>query len=225
MKPAKYFIAIATIALASTAFATSIYTGTLSDAKYQLCFTPSEKSNECTNMLVSAIGKAKDNIIVQAYSFTSAPIVKALIDANKRGVKVVTLIDKSNISSKYSVVRTLTNAKISVYVDYKPAIAHNKVMIIDGNEVVTGSFNFTQSAQKRNAENLLIIDDKTLASEYKANFNNRMAASQSLPEYCETTGKCKSWWETVKSSSASVYEKTKQESVSGWNKLKDWWNS
>ncbi|GGF91773.1 MULTISPECIES: phospholipase D family nuclease [Cysteiniphilum] len=203
----------------------SEYTGALSGAKYQLCFTPSQTAMQCTDMLTNAIGKAKSNIIVQAYSFTSAPIVKALLEAHKRGVKIVALIDKSNITSKYSVVRTLTNANIPVYVDYKPAIAHNKVMIIDGKEVVTGSFNFTKSAQVRNAENLLIIDDAKLASQYKANFSNRMVESQSLPEYCESTGKCKTWWDTVKSSSASVYEKTKQESSEAWRKVKDWWSS
>ncbi len=201
------------------------YTGILSGAKYQLCFTPSQTAMQCTEMVTNAIAKAKDNIIVQAYSFTSAPIVKALIDAHERGVKIVALVDKSNITSKYSVAGTLTNANIPVYVDYKPAIAHNKVMIIDGKEVVTGSFNFTKSAQVRNAENLLIVDDAKLASQYKANFNSRMAESQSLPEYCESSGKCKSWWDEVKSSSASVYEKTKQESTEAWQKVKDWWNS
>ena len=215
--------------MVSSAFAKAVvpseYTGILASAKYQLCFTPSQTTMQCTDMLTNEIGKAKDNIIVQAYSFTSAPIVKALIEAQKRGVKIVALIDKSNITSKYSVVRTLTNANIPVYVDYKPAIAHNKVMIIDSKEVVTGSFNFTKSAQVRNAENLLIIDDAKLASQYKANFNSRMAVSQSLPEYCESTGKCKSWWDTVKSSSASIYEKTKQESTEAWQKVKDWWNS
>jgi phospholipase D len=225
----KFTITLTLVITAPCSFAKSSvpseYVGTLSGAKYQLCFTPSQTPMQCTDMLTNAIGKAKDNIIVQAYSFTSAPIVKALIEAQKRGVKIVALVDKSNITAKYSVVRTLTNANIPVYVDYKPAIAHNKVMIIDGKEVVTGSFNFTKSAQVRNAENLLIIDDAKLASQYKANFNNRIAESQSLPDYCESTGKCKSWWDTVKSSSASVYEKTKQESAEAWKKVKDWWSS
>ena len=229
LKRTKLLISLALVITAPHSFAKSAtpseYTGMLSGAKYQLCFTPSQAAMQCTEMLTNAIAKAKDNIIVQAYSFTSAPIVKALIDAHERGVKIVALVDKSNITSKYSVVRTLTNAKIPVYVDYKPVIAHNKVMIIDGKEVVTGSFNFTRSAQVRNVENLLIVDDANLASQYKANFNSRLAESQSLPEYCESSGKCKSWWDEVKSSSASVYEKTKQESTEAWQKVKDWWSS
>ena len=229
LKHTKLLAGVALIITASYSFAKSVtpseYSGIFSGAKYQLCFTPSQTAMQCTDMLIKAIDKAKDNIIVQAYSFTSAPVVKALLEAHKRGVKVVVLVDKSNITSKYSVVRTVTNANIPVYVDYKPAIAHNKVMIIDDKEVVTGSFNFTKSAQVRNAENLLIIDDAKLASQYKENFKNRMTVSQSLPEYCESSGKCKSWWDTVKSSSASAYEKTKQESAEAWQKVKDWWNS
>ena len=61
--------------------------------------------------------------------------------------------------------------------DTKVAIAHNKVMVIDGARVITGSFNFTAAAQKSNAENLLVIDDGALAAEYKANWERRRAVS------------------------------------------------
>jgi phospholipase D len=202
----------------------SEYTDTLVNAKYQLCFTPSQSPMQCTKMLTNAITQAKDNILVQAYSFTSAPIVKSLLYARKRGTKIMVLVDRSNVTSKYSAIQTLTNAKIPVYVDYKPAIAHNKVIIIDGKEVVTGSFNFTKSAQTRNAENLLIIHDVKLASQYKANVNSRMAESQSLAKYCESSGKCKSWWDKMKSSSTNMYKKTKQGSAEAWQKVRGWWS-
>jgi phospholipase D len=55
-------------------------------------------------------------------------------------------------------------------IDYKPAIAHNKVIIIDNGSVITGSFNFTKAAQFKNAENVLIIHDKQLADIYKQNW-------------------------------------------------------
>jgi len=51
-------------------------------------------------------------------------------------------------------------------IDANHAIAHNKVMIIDGETVLTGSFNFTKAAQEKNAENLLIIRDAALAAQY-----------------------------------------------------------
>ena len=55
-------------------------------------------------------------------------------------------------------------------IDAEHAIAHNKVMIIDGETVITGSFNFTKAAEENNAENLLVIHDKKLAGLYTKNW-------------------------------------------------------
>jgi phosphatidylserine/phosphatidylglycerophosphate/cardiolipin synthase-like enzyme len=57
-----------------------------------VCFTPGEN---CTDAIVKALGEAKRTVLVQAYSFTSAPIAKALLDAHKRGVQVQVILDKS----------------------------------------------------------------------------------------------------------------------------------
>jgi phosphatidylserine/phosphatidylglycerophosphate/cardiolipin synthase-like enzyme len=57
-----------------------------------VCFTP---GGHCTDAIVQALGHAKRTILVQAYSFTSAPIAKALLDAHKRGVQVQVILDKS----------------------------------------------------------------------------------------------------------------------------------
>ena len=65
-----------------------------------------------------------------------------------------------------------------MWVDSKVAIAHSKVMAIDGTKVITGSFNFTAAAQARNAENLLVLEDPALAAEYRTNWEHRRAASQ-----------------------------------------------
>tara|TARA_B100001996_G_scaffold355587_1_gene318279 strand:+ start:936 stop:1619 length:684 start_codon:yes stop_codon:yes gene_type:complete len=167
-------------------------TGQFNRADYTVCFTP---GGACTHSIVHTIAQAKKSIEVQAYSFTSAPIVKALIQAQKRGVRVFVLLDKSNVSSKYSVVNTLQNHHIPFLIDDKPAIAHNKVMIIDAGTkkavLITGSFNFTSSAQKRNAENVLIIDSQSLAADYLANFHRRKAASKSYAQYCMGPTHCK----------------------------------
>lgn len=73
----------------------------------------------------------------------------------------------------------IVDAGIPVWIDMKPAIPHNKVMIIDKKEVVTGSFNFTDAAQKRNAENVVFISDSKLAKEYTQNWEKR--EQQSIP--------------------------------------------
>lgn len=148
---------------------------------YSVCFTPGQN---CENQIVSEIGKAKQSILVQAYSFTSAPILKALVEAKNRGIDVKVILDKSQYKkARDSSARFLNNNGIPVWVDAKPAIAHNKVMIIDNRTVVTGSFNFTKAAQYKNAENLLIISDANLAKIYAQNWQYRQAASWSLADY------------------------------------------
>ncbi len=69
-------------------------------------------------------------MLVQAYTFTSKPIAQSLIRAKKRGVDVKVILDESQISSKYSVINELFYQKIPIYIDYKPAISHSKIMII-----------------------------------------------------------------------------------------------
>jgi phosphatidylserine/phosphatidylglycerophosphate/cardiolipin synthase-like enzyme len=132
----------------------------------------------CTDAIIKELNKAKNTILVQAYSFTSAPIAKALLNAHKRGVKVEVVLDKSQRTEKYSSATFLFNNGIPVKIDAKHAIAHNKVMIIDGGTVITGSFNFTKAAEERNAENLLIIHDKKMASFYTKNWQDHAKHSE-----------------------------------------------
>lgn len=140
-----------------------------------VCFTPGEN---CTDAIVQALGTAKRSIQAQAYSFTSAPIVKALLDAHKRGVQVRVILDKSQRGAKYSSADFLANQGVPVVIDANHAIAHNKVIVIDGEVVLTGSFNFTKAAQEKNAENLLVLRDPALAAQYARNWEAHQAHSQ-----------------------------------------------
>jgi phosphatidylserine/phosphatidylglycerophosphate/cardiolipin synthase-like enzyme len=128
-----------------------------------VCFTP---GGNCTDLIVKALSEAKSSILVQAYSFTSAPIAKALLDAHQRGVRVEVLLDQSNRTDKYSAADFLANQGVPTKIDAAHAISHNKVMVINAEIVITGSFNFTKAAQEKNAENVLIIRDKALATQY-----------------------------------------------------------
>lgn len=145
------------------------------NATYRVCFTPGEN---CTQEIVDAINQSQTIIRVQAYSFTSAPIARALIDASKHGVHVEVILDKSQFRhNKYSSVKFLTHYGIPVWVDDQPTIAHNKVMIIDNKTVITGSFNFTKAAQNSNTENVIIINDAALAKKYLNNWQDRLEES------------------------------------------------
>lgn len=143
---------------------------------YKVCFTPSQN---CTEIIINELNQAQTEILVQAYSFTSAPIARALLNALERGVDVKVILDKSQYKEKgYSAARFFLNKHIPVWIDYKPAIAHNKIMVIDNKSVITGSFNFTRAAQERNAENVLLITDPTLANLYRKNWMERLQESQ-----------------------------------------------
>ncbi|HUR38760.1 MAG TPA: phospholipase D family protein [Planctomycetota bacterium] len=133
----------------------------------------------CTEAVVEALRGAKSSVLVQAYSFTSAPIAAALVEAHRRGVKVQVLLDKSQRGEKYSSADFVAHAGIPTSIDDKHAIAHNKVLVIDGTTVITGSFNFTKAAEERNAENLLVIQDAVLADKYSANWRVHAQHSES----------------------------------------------
>ncbi|MBI5448374.1 MAG: phospholipase D family protein [Gammaproteobacteria bacterium] len=156
----------------STAFADEFE----SDAKFRVCFTPGE---DCTQQIVNAIQASVSDVWVQAYSFTSRPIENALLEAKNRGVNVQVVLDKSVLGNQKNAAELFARHHIPVWIDEKPGIAHNKVMIIDQTKTITGSFNFTRAAQARNAENVLMIDDAGLAKKYLKNWYRREGVSRS----------------------------------------------
>jgi phosphatidylserine/phosphatidylglycerophosphate/cardiolipin synthase-like enzyme len=137
-------------------------------AQWSVYFSP---HGGCTEAVVEALGKAKSTVLVQAYSFTSAPIARALVDAHKRGVKVDVVLDRSQRTEKYSSATFVFNNGTPCSIDAQHAIAHNKVMVIDSQTVITGSFNFTKAAEDNNAENLLLVQDAGMAAKYAQNWN------------------------------------------------------
>jgi phosphatidylserine/phosphatidylglycerophosphate/cardiolipin synthase-like enzyme len=140
-----------------------------------VCFTP---GGNCTDTIVKVLNDTKRTIRVQAYSLTSAPIAKALLDAHNRGVQVQVILDKSQRTEQYSSADFLANQGVPMMIDAAHAIAQNKVMVIDGEMVLTGSFNFTKAAQNQNAENLLILRDPALATQYTQNWEAHRQHSQ-----------------------------------------------
>jgi phosphatidylserine/phosphatidylglycerophosphate/cardiolipin synthase-like enzyme len=170
----KLFIIISVLFISTVSFADKFS----ADAQYQVCFTP---NGACTDLIVSAINQSRKQILVQAYSFTSPSIAKALILAYKRGVEVKIILDKSQFRSRgFSSAKFFTDYHLPVWEDFQPSIAHNKVMVIDNKTVITGSFNFTKAAQEQNAENVIIITDSELAKKYSANWERRANVSEKI---------------------------------------------
>ncbi len=125
--------------------------------------------------IIKAIDASEREVLVQAYGFTHNGIAQALVRAHRRGVLVRVLLDKKSTSSNRYVIGVLENAQIDVRQDGKHAIAHNKVMVIDLSKVITGSFNFTNAAATRNAENFLILQSEDLAQQYRLQWKSHWA--------------------------------------------------
>lgn len=138
-----------------------------------VCFTPAES---CEPKIVDAVNRARKEIKVQAYYFTSLPIIHALQQALARGVDVEVLLDKQN-RRKYSAATLLAAKGALVMIDEEPAIAHNKLIIVDKHLVIGGSYNYTKAAEKRNAENVTFIEGATIAAKFLENWDSRFRVS------------------------------------------------
>ena len=148
-------------------------------ATYNVCFTP---GNTCQQSILHELTAAQESIRIQAYQLEDPQILAALINAKHRNLDVRVIVDKSQVDDhkdKTSVAHYLLSNRIPVWVDEKPSIAHNKVILIDDDVVITGSYNFSEHALK-NAENEIKITDRSLYRLYLKNFDNRLKESKKL---------------------------------------------
>ena len=118
-----------------------------------------------------AIDHAQHSIRLAAYSFTSADVVRHLIDAKRRGVDVAVIVDEKNnlVEDRSGRARAALNLLVSAGIPTRtinvyPSF-HDKSMVIDGKDVETGSFNFSGAAATKNSENALVLWDCPLMAE------------------------------------------------------------
>ncbi len=134
----------------------------------EVYFSPRQKA---TSVIVELIDNAQETIRLAGYSFTSKPIAKSLLMAHKRGVDVKVVLDKSNLTAKYSSVNFFANTGIPLRINHEYAIMHSKYIIIDNVSVQTGSFNYTKAAEEKNAENIVILRNQPqIANQYTLNW-------------------------------------------------------
>ncbi len=122
--------------------------------------------------LIELILSAEESIDFLYYSFTSDPIADAILFQANQGIKVQGVLDayqeQTGLGGEF---QHLQSQGLEVYLDNHPEKLHHKVMIIDQEIVVTGSYNLTHSAETVNDENTLIIHDENLAAIYTGEFN------------------------------------------------------
>ncbi len=128
-------------------------------ARVEAYFTPGD---DVARVISGRIDAARRTVQVQAYLFTNRRIAAALAKAARRGVAVELVADaRQHEAGGLPVLKTLDRAGVRIWLAGDFAAFHNKVVLVDAGTpsavVVTGSFNFTQAAQDRNAENVVVI--------------------------------------------------------------------
>ncbi len=152
---------------------------TLNAAQVMVAFSP---GGDGEVLILQALAAARHRILIQAYGFTDRRILAALGRAKARGVDVGVILDKTDTQwyeGHEPVASVISAMQIPVWIDTAVNIAHNKVMIIDDNGLITGSYNFTYSAAYDNAENLLYIRNApALVKAYINNWRWRQSCSK-----------------------------------------------
>src|SRR5262245_27321859 len=110
----------------------------------------------CTGAVVAQLRKARREVLVQAYSLTSPVVADALVQAHKRRVRVTVILDAGHEKAARATVGQLWEAGLEPLLERRHA-AHSKVVIIDGQTLITGSFDFTADAEDKRADNLVVL--------------------------------------------------------------------
>ena len=116
----------------------------------QTAFSPERGALQ---LVLSTIGSARESIRLMGYSFTSPEVVRALVDAHRRGVDEKGNRNKASVAA----MNLVAGAGIPLRTNDRYAIMHDKIIIVDGHTVETGSFNFTRAGARTNSENVLVV--------------------------------------------------------------------
>jgi len=149
---------------------------TIGDTTLEIYFSPNDG---VAARLVTLIQSAQESIYFMAYSFTSNDIGAAMMERAEAGVTVTGVMDEGQVnSSQGSEYDPFRQAGLDVRLDGNPGLMHHKVIIIDRNIVITGSYNFSASAEEVNDENLIVIYNADIAAQYLAEFMRIYAQAQ-----------------------------------------------
>ena len=139
----------------------------LGEQRVEVYFSPDDGVEA---QLVRVIESARQSIEVMAFSLTSNALGYALVEAAELGVEVKVVIEGDQAANAGSEVGRLISADVDLRLDSNPDSMHHKVIIVDEAVVVTGSYNFSRSAEELNDENIVILYSKEAAAEYLVEF-------------------------------------------------------
>jgi phosphatidylserine/phosphatidylglycerophosphate/cardiolipin synthase-like enzyme len=123
--------------------------------------------------LVHTIQQSRQHIDVAVYQITSTELASALVAAKDRGVRIRILTDQENLQSSGPALRILRTSGVAIRSlgVVEQSLMHNKFAVFDDRVVATGSYNWTQSAERANYENLVLLDDSEVVTRFQREFN------------------------------------------------------
>ena len=133
----------------------------------EVYFSPDD---EVATRLLSLIASAEERIDFLAFVFTSDPLAQSLIAQKNDGVRVRGVIERGQANTTGSEVGRMLLAGLDLRLDANQNKMHHKVIVIDGEIVVTGSYNFSRNAEEDNDENVLILHSEEIAQQYLIEF-------------------------------------------------------
>ena len=143
-------------------------TVTIDGTKIDIYFSPDDGA---LNALAPLLNSAQKSIYFLAFSFTSNDLGAIVRDKAKAGLTVEGVMDEEQVRSNQGTeYDPFLQAGLQVRKDGNPGLMHHKVFIIDGKIVAFGSYNFSQSAEISNDENLIIIYNEAIAQQFIQEF-------------------------------------------------------
>jgi len=176
--PARYILALVVATLAALpGFA--LGRGTVAyPATVQTAFSP---GGGAPRLVIAAIDRARARVLVAIYSFSHSEIAKALVAAKRRGVDVAVVMDADQAGRRYSGAQFLANQGVPVFLVNRYQAMHHKFAVIDSDQVLLGSFNWTRAAEQKNAENVNLITSAEVAQVYVSEFYRLEGEGGRLP--------------------------------------------
>lgn len=137
--------------------------------------------DDAVDNLIALVNDAQTSVRFLAFSFTDYPLAQAMIARAQAGVDVQGVFETFGSNGTRSELRTLWCAGLAVRQDGNSSFLHDKIIIIDNSIVVTGSLNFSSSADEENEENVVILDDAEIAALYLQEYQKLWDQAQSIP--------------------------------------------
>jgi cardiolipin hydrolase len=124
----------------------------------------------CRIAIEQAMETALSELLICVFTISDDRLSDAIMAAHRSGLTVRVISDNDKMHDRGSDVERLSQAGVDVRIDCSPEHMHHKFMVIDGHTVMTGSYNWTRSAETRNEENIIAVDDPLLATRFSEEF-------------------------------------------------------